>query len=48
MAATRSLSSLKAGAEGSENLIPRIVDAVKSRATLGEIANAMREVFGEH
>src|SRR2546430_13452229 len=47
-AATRALSSLKAAAEGTENLIPRIVDAVKARATLGEIANAMREVFGEH
>jgi len=28
--------------------VPRIVAAVKARSTLGEIANAMREVFGEH
>jgi methylmalonyl-CoA mutase N-terminal domain/subunit len=47
-AATRVLSDLKKAAEGTENLVPRIVAAVKARATLGEIANAMREVFGEH
>ena len=47
-ATTRALSDLKRAAEGSENLVPKIVAAVKSRATLGEIANAMREVFGEH
>ncbi len=46
-AASRAVSDLKRAAEGSENLVPRIVAAVKARATLGEIANAMREVFGE-
>jgi len=29
-------------------VVPKIVSAVKARATLGEVANAMREVFGEH
>jgi methylmalonyl-CoA mutase N-terminal domain/subunit len=48
-AATRALSDLKRAAQGtSENLVPHIVTAVKSKATLGEIANSMREVFGEH
>jgi methylmalonyl-CoA mutase N-terminal domain/subunit len=47
-ATTRALSDLKRAAEGTENLVPRIVSAVKARATLGEIANSMREVFGEH
>ena len=47
-AATRALSELKRGAEGKDNLVPLIVTAVKSKATLGEIANSMREVFGEH
>jgi methylmalonyl-CoA mutase N-terminal domain/subunit len=47
-AANRALADLKRAAEGTENLVPRIVAAVKARATLGEIANAMREVFGEH
>jgi methylmalonyl-CoA mutase, N-terminal domain len=44
----RSLSDLRKGAEGSANVVPLIVAAVKSKATLGEIANALREVFGEH
>ena len=47
-ATAAALSELKTAAEGTENLVPRIVAAVKARATLGEIANAMREVFGEH
>ena len=41
------LAALKRGAEGTENLIPLIIDAVEAYATLGEISNAMREVFGE-
>ena len=45
---TRALSELKKAAEGSENVVPKIVSAVKALATLGEVANAMREVFGEH
>ena len=47
-ATTRALSELKQTAEGTGNLVPKIVAAVKARATLGEIANAMRDVFGEH
>jgi methylmalonyl-CoA mutase N-terminal domain/subunit len=47
-AATRALSDLKFAAGRAENLVPRIVTAVKARSTLGEIANALREVFGEH
>jgi methylmalonyl-CoA mutase N-terminal domain/subunit len=47
-ATTNALSDLKKAAQGTENLVPRIVTAVKARATLGEIANAMRDVFGEH
>jgi methylmalonyl-CoA mutase N-terminal domain/subunit len=42
------LDALRAAARGRENLMVPIVAAVKARATLGEIANAMREVFGEH
>src|SRR6202011_4036604 len=42
-AATRALSDVKRAAEGTENVVPRIVAAVKARSTLGEIANAMRE-----
>jgi len=42
----RKLSALRAAAKGSENLMPFIFDAVKAYATLGEICDTMREVFG--
>ncbi len=44
----RRLNSLRKAAQGSENLMPYIFDAVKSYATLGEICDAMREVFGTY
>jgi len=44
----KSLADLKQGAEGSDNLLPLIVEAVKSYATLGEICDELREVFGEY
>ncbi|MFQ5940394.1 MAG: methylmalonyl-CoA mutase [Nitrososphaerales archaeon] len=40
------LSRLEKASSGDENLIPLIIDAVKSNATLGEISNTFREVFG--
>ncbi|WAC41224.1 acyl-CoA mutase large subunit family protein [Pedobacter sp. SL55] len=42
------LSDLKKAAQGSENLMPFILLAVEEYATLGEIANCLREVFGEY
>ena len=42
------LARVTSAARGSENLVPRVVEAVEARATLGEIADAMRIVFGEH
>jgi methylmalonyl-CoA mutase N-terminal domain/subunit len=42
------LAALKAAAEGSDNLMPFIVDAVKTYATLGEICDVLRGVFGEY
>jgi methylmalonyl-CoA mutase N-terminal domain/subunit len=42
----RRLDALRHAGEGSENLMPYLYDAVKSYATLGEICDAMREVFG--
>ncbi|HEX4543755.1 MAG TPA: methylmalonyl-CoA mutase family protein [Candidatus Acidoferrum sp.] len=44
----RRLSALRTAAKGSENLMPFIFDAVKSYATLGEICDAMRDVFGTY
>jgi methylmalonyl-CoA mutase N-terminal domain/subunit len=43
-----SLSRLKRSAQGNDNLMPGILDAVKAYATLGEICNVLREVFGEY
>ena len=44
----RRLNALRKAAEGSENLMPYIYDAVKAYATLGEICEAMRTVFGAY
>jgi methylmalonyl-CoA mutase N-terminal domain/subunit len=43
---TTSLSALRAAAEGTAPLMPRILDAVRARATLGEISDTIRAVWG--
>jgi methylmalonyl-CoA mutase, N-terminal domain len=43
-----SLENLKSVSRGTDNLMPPILEAVRSYATLGEICGAMREVFGEY
>lgn len=43
-----SLTALKKACEGTENLMPYIIEAVKDYATLGEICGTMKEVFGEY
>jgi methylmalonyl-CoA mutase, N-terminal domain len=42
------LSDLKQGAEGDQNLMPLMLEAVKAYATLGEICDVLREIFGEY
>jgi methylmalonyl-CoA mutase N-terminal domain/subunit len=42
------LSALRSAAAGTENVLPRIRAAVEVDVTLGEIANALRSVWGEH
>ncbi|MGH9774562.1 MAG: acyl-CoA mutase large subunit family protein [Candidatus Acidiferrales bacterium] len=42
----RRLKALRKAAQGKENLMPFIFEAVKAYATLGEICDSMREVFG--
>jgi methylmalonyl-CoA mutase, N-terminal domain len=42
----RALSALKRAAEGTENTMPFLLDAVRAYATLGEICDALRAVFG--
>ncbi len=44
----RRLTALRKASEGAENLMPFIYDAVKAYATLGEICEAMRTVFGPY
>jgi methylmalonyl-CoA mutase, N-terminal domain len=42
------LARLDRGAQGTENLMPLIVDCVRNECTVGEIVNAMKRTFGEH
>jgi methylmalonyl-CoA mutase N-terminal domain/subunit len=42
------LSALKKAAEGNDNLIPHIIEAVKTYASIGEISNTLRDVIGEY
>ena len=42
----QALDALKRGAEGSGNTMPLILDAVRAYATVGEICDAFRGVFG--
>ena len=45
----KSLQDLKKAARNNnENLIPYIIKSIKKRATLGEISDALREIYGEH
>ena len=45
---SRSLDALKRAAEGTGNTMPLILDCVRAYATLGEICDAMRQVFGTY
>jgi methylmalonyl-CoA mutase N-terminal domain/subunit len=47
-AVQRALDNLRRVAEGSENTMPAIIEAVKTYATLGEIMDVFRVVFGEY
>ena len=44
----RSLEKLTAAAKGTENIMPIVVEAVENYCTLGEIADTLRDVFGEY
>lgn len=47
-AVAASLAELREAAQGTDNLMPIILKAVKVYATLGEICDVLREVFGEY
>ncbi len=44
----RSLNEIKRVAEGNENLMPVVLDAVKNYVTLGEICSVLKNLFGEY
>jgi len=45
----QALKNLQRAAErGSENLMPYILEALRAQATLGEISDTLREVYGEY
>ncbi len=45
---TAALAKLKQAATIDENLLPRILECVEAYATVGEISNALREIWGEY
>ena len=44
----KKLEKLKEAARGTENLMPFIIDAVRQYTSIGEIINALKEVFGSY
>ncbi len=48
LAAETTLAKLEDAARGNENLVPRILDCVEAYATVGEISNRLRNVWGEY
>ena len=47
-AVQQALAELKAAAQGTDNLMPPILKAVRALATLGEVCDTLRAVFGEY
>jgi methylmalonyl-CoA mutase, N-terminal domain len=47
-AVEKSLADLKRAAEGADNVLYPMKDALANLATLGEVSNTLREVFGEY
>jgi methylmalonyl-CoA mutase N-terminal domain/subunit len=45
---TSSLKAIKEAALGTANMMPAVVRAIKAQATVGEICDVLREVFGEY
>ena len=44
----QALARVRKCAAGSENVVPALVEGARAGATLGELAGALRDVFGEH
>jgi methylmalonyl-CoA mutase N-terminal domain/subunit len=46
--AARALDAVEAAARGRDNVVPRLIEAVRAQVTLGEISGRLRAVFGIH
>ena len=44
----RRLEEVRAAAEGTDNLLPVLREALQDRCSMGEVCGAMRDVFGEY
>ncbi len=44
----QTLADLKQAAQGADNIMPPLIEAVRAEATLGEVCDVLREVFGEY
>jgi methylmalonyl-CoA mutase N-terminal domain/subunit len=47
-ATERSLRKLRRGLTTEQNLVPLIIEAVRAKATTGEISDTVREIYGEY
>ena len=45
---TRGLEAVERAARGTENLLPPMKEALRARATLGEVSDVLRGVYGEY
>jgi methylmalonyl-CoA mutase N-terminal domain/subunit len=45
---SRALARLRKAAAGTENTMPALLDAVRAYATVGEMCDTLREVWGEY
>ena len=43
-----SLEALRRAAQGRENTMPHLIDAVRAYASVGEVCDALRQVWGEY
>jgi methylmalonyl-CoA mutase N-terminal domain/subunit len=48
VACRAALAAVSEAGRGTGNLVPPVIAAVEARASLGEVADALRQVFGEH
>ncbi len=47
-AVSRGLEAVERAARGTENLLPPMKEALRARATLGEVSDVLRDVYGEY